>query len=425
MQRRFFIALALLASSLGNPAQAQSLPWPQLYDPHVLRQLDLTLAPADWDTIRHDTTNSLKVAATLQLDGGTPVAVTVRRKSSRALPSEADPRKVGLKVDVDSGTWQGVKKLSLENGGDSGPVKEGVAWALQQLAAPAPYHAALAAWVNVRVNGENLGVYVNVEQRDKQFLRNRGLYDAPTTWVYKQDDIGPVERDVAPTEDPASPLYDSPAFKALCWVPFGSGSASGTTATAGGGKKGGGGSTGCTAPKTDRELWEQLTQWIDMDAMLRQGAVDAITDNGDALFTKGKNFFVLDFAASRNQPRLYYPWDLDGVFRSTTAGIYGVVGRGGKVTQTPYQQVVLNHPLARARYNALLLELLNGPLALAQLYPWLDAAYAAVLTDLHNDPYHRASVGDFERLKTWLAARDGQVRAQVNANSAPLPRPGY
>ncbi len=42
------------------------------------------------------------------------------------------------------------------------------------------------------VNGEYVGVYANVEQRNKQFLRNRGLYSSETkdgTWLYKVSDV--------------------------------------------------------------------------------------------------------------------------------------------------------------------------------------------------------------------------------------------
>jgi hypothetical protein len=412
------IALPLLAAA---PAFAQGLAWPQLFDPFVVRSFDLRMTQADWDIIRFDTTNTLKIDATLSMDGSEPVAVQVRRKSSRALPSELDPRKIGLKVDITGvPLWNGVKKLSLENGADSGPVKEGVAWALQQLASPAGYHAGLAAWANVQVTTEfgvdRLGVYVNNEQRDKQFLRNRGLFVSSSTWMYKQDDIGLMEHDVAPSDDPTSALYDSPAFKALCWSPFQPVS----TNT----KKGAPKPT-CVAPASDAALESALDGWIDMDAMLRQGAVDTLTDNGDALFTNGKNYFVVDFATERGLKRLYYPWDLDGVFRNTKAGIYGTVGARNKVTQTPFQSVILNHPVMRARYNATLTALLDGPLSMPNLHAFLTAAEAAVNPHLQNDPYHNASMGDFGTLASWLHSRQSQIRAQVTANGPPAPRPAY
>ena len=405
------VFIAVPAFLLATSAAAQ-LTLAQLYDPFVVRSIALQMAPEDWDIVRRDITNTIQKPAMLALDGGTPVAIEVRRKSSRALPNETDPRKVGLKVDITGvPLWNNVKKLSLENGSDASPLKEGMAWALQQLAAPAPYNAALAAWVNLSVNGEHLGVYVSVEQRDKQFLRNRGLFVSSSTWVYKQDDIGLAERDVAPTEDPASPLYNSPAYKALCYVPFQPASS--------GGKKGTS-TTSCPTP-SDPQLAADLNAWIDMDAMLRQGAVDAFTDNGDALFTHGKNFFVIDFTTDRGR-RLYYPWDLDGVFRNTTAGIYGLVDRRGKVTQTKYQSVILNHPEFRARYRDILYALNAGPLSLGTLDTYLSNLEAPLLASLQADPYQPGSAADFQNLRTWFNARWTSVLQQLNSNNAPAPR---
>jgi len=406
-----------LATALVPTAQAQVSPdlsWPAIFNPYTVHKIELEMSPAYWDTIRFDTSNSIVVPAQMKMAGMGPVAVDVRRKSSRALPSESDPRKVGLKVDI-KGTvdWIGVKKLSLENSGDTSPVKEGVAWGMHNLAANDAYQPALAAWVEVHVNGEYLGVYVNNEQRDKQFLRNRRLYDKATTWMYKQDDIGLMERDGAPTEDPLSIDYDSPTYKALCYAPF----RPVTTTTA----KKGQAKSGCSTP-ADNQLALDLQTSIDMDMMLRQGAVDALIDNGDGLFSKGKNFFVVDFASTRGLKRLYFPWDLDGVFRSTSAGIYGIPGKRGAVTQTPYQQIILNNPTFRTQYNAVMTNVLNVKLTDIVIGNYLRDAKAAVAPSLQRDPYHAGSVGDFDALKKWLESRRVSVLKQVTDNGPPAPR---
>jgi hypothetical protein len=74
--------------------------------------------------------------------------------------------------------------VSLENGTDSGVVQEGLAWNLHRMASGSyGYQAAFASWVQLRINGQLIGVYVNAEQRDKQMLRNRGLWTADETWI--------------------------------------------------------------------------------------------------------------------------------------------------------------------------------------------------------------------------------------------------
>jgi hypothetical protein len=77
------VVVALFA--MAAPASAQS--WPQVFDPFVVRTFNLELEPADWDVIRFDTTNEIEVPAMFWADDETPILVSVRRKSSRALPS--------------------------------------------------------------------------------------------------------------------------------------------------------------------------------------------------------------------------------------------------------------------------------------------------------------------------------------------------
>src|SRR5688572_30002765 len=245
------VTVFVLAVS-GAFAQA----WPDVFNPFQILTVNLELAEQDWDTIRHDLTNEIEVPAMFWADGESSILVSVRRKSSRALPSEANPIKVGLKIDinelVDGQKWRGLTKVSLENGADSGVVQEGLAWNLHRLASSSyGYQAAFASWVQLRVNGQLIGVFVNAEQRDKQMLRNRGLWVDDETWIFDQDDIGVPEIEEG---DGFSPTYNT-----LCYVPF-------RVA-----KKG---SSVCPTP-SDTELTNQLPLLINMPGMLTQGAVDA------------------------------------------------------------------------------------------------------------------------------------------------------
>src|SRR5918994_3874118 len=117
---------ALLMVFVFTAANANAQAWPDEFNPFQILTLNLQLSDQDWNTIRFDTTNEIEVPAMFWADGETPILVSVRRKSSRALPSEADPIKIGLKIDinefVDGQKWQGLTKVSLENGTDSGVV---------------------------------------------------------------------------------------------------------------------------------------------------------------------------------------------------------------------------------------------------------------------------------------------------------------
>ena len=402
-------ALFMVVVFTASGANAQA--WPDVFNPFQILTLNLQLADQDWDTIRHDTTNEIEVPALFWADGETPILVSVRRKSSRALPSEANPIKIGLKIDinelVDGQKWRNLTKVSLENGADSGVVQEGLAWNLHRLASGSyGYQAAFASWVQLRINGQLIGVFVNAEQRDKQMLRNRGLWTADETWIFDQDDIGVPEIEEG---DGFSPTYD-----ALCYVPF-------RVA----GKKG---SATCPTP-SDAELANQLPLLINMPGMLTQGAVDAYTDNPDALLSHGKNFQFVDFIDPNNTGkdtrRLYFPWDLDAVFRSTTGNIYAS-GSGRRASPSPYQDVILRHPVFRAQYNQIMIDLLNGPLSVANVQDFLNQAEAVISPALANDPFpttEGSPSDEFGRLRAWVTARDANVRSQLSANGPPNPRP--
>jgi hypothetical protein len=411
---RLSIAVLVLAFTLRGGQAQEPAGWPEVFNPLVLRTFDLTMDDGDWNTIRHDTTNEIEVPAWFRADDEPWILVSVRRKSSRALPSEGNPIKIGLKIDtnefVSGQEWHGLVKLSLENGGDLPAIDEGVAWNLHERADAfygSGYHAGLANWVRVNVNGEYIGLYTSVEQRDKRLLENRELWLKNYTWLYEIDDRTSW---VLEEGDP-----HSPTFTALCYPPFFP-----TTS-----KKAG----GCPVPD-ETTLESQRDSLIEMNAMLTQAAVDAFTDNDDALFSHGKNFSFADFTHGELKRR-YYPWDLDAVFRQRDASIYGEVSRRGRVTQSPYQSIILNHPSYRAQYNAILLGLTDpgfpdlvapGPLSETALHAFLDDVQAKVAQAVADDPYSfESAAASVTRLKSWLSARIASVREQAQANPSGPP----
>ncbi|MGH9868139.1 MAG: CotH kinase family protein [Candidatus Polarisedimenticolia bacterium] len=414
-----FISLGLSASV---PAQAQT--WVDVFNPFQMLDLNLEIAQADWDTIRHDTTNEIEVPALFWAVGeeDTKLLVSVRRKSSRALPSEADPIKVAYKVDINEFVggqrWRDLTKLSLENGADTDPISEGLAWNLHEMATgtgfyPSDYHAGLAAWVRLFINGQYIGVYINVEERDSQFLRNRALPRGTTaegvrqSWLYEIDDLGAGSFEL---ED--GDLPHGPTWTALCYAPFTVGTKQ---------------ARACPTPD-DATLATDLPNVIDMSSMLTQGAVDAFSSNGDALFTHGKNFRHIDFNTNLfpERKRLYLMWDLDAAITDITANIYAKKARKG-ISQTEYQRVILNHPAFRTQYNAIMTGLLDGPLSEAALHGFLDGAEAVVALALAEDPYAGFGSGEavsahFAGLRGWVSQRIVNVKGQVQANQPP-PRP--
>jgi hypothetical protein len=367
--------------AISPPATAQN--WPEFYDPLVVRTLQLTLSGQDWNTVRHDQTFTIEVPAYLSMPGEAPLLVGLRRKSGAALPSEGSPDKVALKIDINEFTeqsWHQLKKLSLENGADTSPLLEGFAWYLHRLAWTSgvyPYMPGLASWVRLFVNGQDYGVFANVEQVDKRFLENRGLWLSDDTWLYKSGDQGP------PTIE-FGPLQHSPTHTTLCYSPFQT--------------------NGCATPPPN-QVASQLDTLIDMQGMLTFGAVNAWGYSPDDLFAKGKNFY---FSDSRYRERLYYPWDLDANFGSlnTNRSIY-------ELGNSPYEDVILDNPTFRTQYDGIMRTLLNGPFKTANLTPLVNALEAALLPAMSTDPYNPVSAGDFTNLRDYISARNSNVASQL------------
>jgi hypothetical protein len=243
-----------------------------------------------------------------------------------------------------------------------------------------------------------------VEQRDKQALRNRDLWEGDETWLYEQDAGGLILDEGDP---------DSPAVGHLCYLPFRA-------------KKG-----SCSIP-SDRDLETDLRTWLEMDNFLTQCAIEALTDNHDSLCSHGKNTFFVDFSldriANEGRKRFYMPWDMDSIFKVPTVNIYGVRSWTRKIYQDPYEQVILNHPVFRVEYNNKIFALTDdatGTISLDVLYDYLDGVQALIGPSLASDPYPTSSAAQFAQLKTWLADRYESARAQATANNNPAPRPAY
>ncbi|MCH8165233.1 MAG: CotH kinase family protein [Planctomycetes bacterium] len=262
------------------------LDWPAVFDPLQVLTVNLQLDPIAWDTIRHDLTFLIEVPALFWQDGDKPINVTVRRKSSSALPSEADPQKVALKIDINdlvSGQkWHQLTKLSLETGDQVGLIVEGMAWNLHRAATSVPfgygYDAAYGSWVRLNVNGVYNGLFVNAEQRNKQALRNRGLYTPVTadeTWLYKATGQNEIEVKVG--------IPHSPTFEALCYSPFFATLTEGDAAQE------------CPTPGNPT-LAVDLPTFINMQGFLTMAAVNAFVANPDSLVTHNQNSYYVDFA---------------------------------------------------------------------------------------------------------------------------------
>jgi hypothetical protein len=412
LNRLFLAAVTALGiGGIHGTAGAQTVPdWPGLYDPFTLLSFHIEVAPEDWTTIVADTTFDIEVPALFWAEDEAPILVSVRRKSGDLLGED----KVSLKIDIneyhaedalgndiceiDGGftdpvcvpKYKGVKKFSLENGDDVNVISEGLAWYLHRRAANSAldYTTGLASWVTVTVNGDSKGVYVNVEQRDKQSLKNHGLWaGGDDTWLYKYS--SPAGPDVK--ESPAD--EDSPAFNELCYSPFKLKKA-------------------CRAPK--KGFKERLQALINMEGLLTFGAVSAFHTSPDDLFTKAKNYFLVDYSSSDVGKREYFQWDLDSAFHKPVS----IYDQSRRKTDN-FEKELVSSPDSpfRVEYEAIMRELLDGPFREADLMSILQEIEQVIGAAVNADPNNQlggpGAAGEFEKLRSFLSKRITSIRKEL------------
>lgn len=467
-----------------QPVLDPDLDWPAFYDPAAIRNLHIKIKRPDWDTIRADDTYEVEVPAlfwTEQEEEENAFLVSVRRKSATPLlpPGGVGPVKVSFKIDINEyeledprahGSWHKLKKLSLENGDDVNVVAEATAWYLHRLAArstansfpngaipgvanpdalpviyPGGHLPGLANWATLTAHvvcsddgsggclpqgayefdgdetEEPQGVYVNVEQPDKQFLKNRGLWESNTTWLFKQDyptsTLLPEVKEAPDSCDPTVGDCLSPGRAALWCAPF-------VPVSNTGRKK-----SQLTVCNKDT-----IEQWVNMPILLATGAINAFSANPDELLNHEKNFFYVDYQSpdeindpGKNGRRLHLPWDLDTVFSNGTVGIYGDLSKRRRVTelrQTGFQSILLKDYDAGdlawcTKYNGFLSAMSWSDEFAAAASAYLEQMKATLVPLLIADPNSKMGgdpEGQIDSLKSWLAARGAVVTGQITAD---------
>ena len=171
--RRVVLALAVAVVGLGTLTAAQvqfptSLPSDPLFDSTTLQRIDIRINSTDWEKLKQNFQENEYYPADIVYNGETVRNAGIR---SRGLGSRSGT-KPGLRVDfnryTDDQTFLGLSAFILDNlTQDPSTVHETVAMKLfAKLGIPAPREA----HVRLYVNNQYSGLYVAIEEINKQFL---------------------------------------------------------------------------------------------------------------------------------------------------------------------------------------------------------------------------------------------------------------
>lgn len=162
-------AVLLIGLVVAPMVQAQDF-----YDPNVLRTIDITFTESNWETLlRQNYASETDLIGSVTVDGITYPNVGIRIRGNTSftgLPSGS--QKFSLKLQMDAVNLNqelmGYDTINLNNGWRDPTFTREVEFN-NYLAQFVPN--ALANNVIVRINGQNWGVYNNVQQTDKGLLR--------------------------------------------------------------------------------------------------------------------------------------------------------------------------------------------------------------------------------------------------------------
>lgn len=164
------------------------LAWPvvaeDLYDPHVLRTISLQFAQQDWwARLVANYQSKTNLPATMVCDGRSYEGVGVRFRGNTSYTMTGSSQKKSFNIEVDytiaGQRLMGYKTLNLLNCANDPTFMREVLYTnvcRQQIP------SAKANFVRLQINGQDWGIYANVQQLNAQFIRDWFLSNEGTMW---------------------------------------------------------------------------------------------------------------------------------------------------------------------------------------------------------------------------------------------------
>jgi len=386
-----------------------------LFAPGVVRTVFLDFPTDGWEQDLELFQNSdVELPATMTVDGSryAGVGICFRGASSYFMVPSGSKRSLNVSVDHTDPDLRllGQNTLNFLNAnGDPSMMSTFLYSHLAAAHVPAPR----ANWVRVVINGESWGLYVNVEQFNKAFLKDRwprfkgdgarwkvlGSPMATGGLDYRGEDLAPYrQRYELKTKERAE---DWAALVALCREL-------------------------CEGPLETLE--ERLAPILDLEGTLWFLALDAATANSDGYWTRASDYSIYRDPEGRFH---VVPHDMNEAFKMRSHGPGGAGGRpgggpggpgGGRAPQSPMTELdplvatddptkplrsrLLAVPALRERYLSNL-RTVAAEMAWDRTGPVVAAARATIEPFVRADTRKLATTKAFEDMTSPDAVREG------------------
>ncbi|MBZ0231801.1 MAG: CotH kinase family protein [Deltaproteobacteria bacterium] len=384
---------AVVACSDGGGGDDDGGPDPSeaVYDPTRILEVDIEVAQADWDALRFQTRGLTALfgnclaepfespftyfSGVVRVDGQVFTSVGVRKKG---FLGSLDTQKPSLKLKFDEFVpdqrFAGLKTLTLNNAKqDPSYIKQCLTY---QTFAAAGVPASRCNFARVRVNGNDMGLYVNVEAITKPMLRRHfdddegNLYEG-TLSDFRAGWLGTFELKTNEAEN------DRTDLAAL------------TTAL----------------EATDAQLLAALDPLVDVDGFLTFWATETLVGHWDGYTGNANNFYAYHDPVSGQFH--FLPWGVDGVLEARDNPFGGGGSTAVQVT-TMLPRRLYQLPETRDRYVERLRAVLDDVWDVDAMFAEIDRMEELVRPVV--------LVGDREQFATAV----NDVRAFVSGRRAAL-----
>jgi hypothetical protein len=378
-----------------SPADVKSFPSAPLYDPMALRTFFIEFENADWEKELADFYRTdVEVPAKVTLDGKTYRDVGVHFRGASSFFTVAEGRKRSLNLSFDFADEKqnigGYRTINLLNSHtDPTYLRTILYYHLAREYIPTPK----ANFARVVINGENWGIYVNVQQFNKDFTRDFFKSTGGARWkvpgsprgrgglTYLGDDIAAYKKiyELKSKEDPKAWA----ALVELCKV----------------------------LNETPAEKLEAaLGPILDIDGVLKFLALENVLINSDGYWTRASDYLLY-----RDEKGVFHlvPYDANETFRAAGGpGMRG--GPGGPpgaeqgrrgVTLDPLTGLddqdkpllskLLVVPSLRARYLGFVHDIADKWLDWQRLGPIAQKYHALIAGDVEKDTHKLYTIDAF------------------------------
>ena len=369
-----------------------------MYDPDHLAAVALTIDPDDAAALSLETNTLLSLLegedcqdapwsgpfnwypADLVVDGVAVAEVGLRKKGLIGSLSTSKPSlKVDMDTYVDGQTLGGLERLTLNNSvSDPSLLKQCLGYQLfRDAGIPAPR----CSFAHVTANGDDLGVYVNVEPVKKDFLR----------WAFDGDDDGDLyegtlsdfrvgwtqtyEPDTEDTDPTRVPILQ--VANALTIA-------------------------------DDDAMLAALAEVLDVDAFIQFWAMETLVGHIDGYSGNVNNYYV--YVPERTGKMVFIPWGIDAIFLDLVA--FGSDTNQVALNNSALTRRLWEVPSQRQRYLDALQALLDEVWDEAALDAEIDRM-AALIAEVAHDPEGVAR--EQEVLRSFIHGRRATIEAALAA----------